>query len=816
MFLKNAVMVLLLFFVALSSAQDCNLTLSGTVIDFHDGQRLEAAFVFIKELNIGTTTSPTGTYEFKNLCPATYTLYVTHLSCEPKDVKLRLQSNTQKQIFMEHHINELSGVKVIADVHNDLDKSQAATRITRETLQSFSGATLGDALETVHGVTSLKTGNSVVKPVIHGLYGSRVAIVNNGIRLQDQEWGVEHAPNIDVNAVNIIQVIKGASALRYGGDAVGGTIVLEPARFVRKDTLKGSVTLQVQSNGLGGTITGKIDNYRNSGWFQLATVTAKRLGDFESPDYVLSNTGSATRAFHFTAGYDAFDFGASLSYNYYDAQIGILRASHIGNVADLVRSINAGQPVIINDFTYEINPPRQEVIHHALQANVFKRFKSFGKLTATYQFQLNNRLEFDIRRGANANRAALDIDLQTQTAAVHLLIDALPRITYELGMDASYQINTPNPDTGVRRLIPDYESVKTGAYASAVYKPSDRWVLDAGLRYDYFRIDASKFYIRSRWEGLNYDQLYPQFERGIQGNQILTNPVFNYHLFAFTAGVKRVIDEKYDVSLNVSTANRAPNASELFSDGLHHALATIELGRLDLAKEQSYKLNAIFHANFSTLDFEITPYLNRLNNFIQLIPDGIESTIRGAFPVFRYDQVDAMIAGVDVSVGYDFWKTKATDTNDQTTRAHIDVRFSYIYGQNLSADQPLIDMPPVQWSNKLTFYKVAQRLDVFVAHQTVLSQSRFPDFDYEVSVPLDNGSFATQTVRISQPPPAFTLWDIGASYEKPRFLGSRGSLKLSLAVQNMFNTSYRNYLNRQRFYADEVGRNFNVQLHYNF
>ena len=153
--------------------------------------------------------------------------------------------------------------------------------------------------------------------------------------------------------------------------------------------------------------------------------------------------------------------------------------------------------VIMNDFTYDINAPRQEVIHHALQANVFKRFKSFGKLTATYQFQLNNRLEFDIRRGVNANRAALDMDLQTQTAAVHLLVDANSRITYELGMDASYQINTPNPDTGVRRLIPDYESIKTGAFASAVYKPSDKWVLDAGWRYDYFLIDASKFYLQS-------------------------------------------------------------------------------------------------------------------------------------------------------------------------------------------------------------------------------------------------------------------------------------------------------------------------------
>lgn len=80
----------------------------------------------------------------------------------------------------------------------------------------------------------LKTGNSVVKPIIHGLYGSRVAIVNDGMRQQDQEWGVEHAPNIDINTASTIEVIKGASALRYGGDAIGGTILITPARVIAK------------------------------------------------------------------------------------------------------------------------------------------------------------------------------------------------------------------------------------------------------------------------------------------------------------------------------------------------------------------------------------------------------------------------------------------------------------------------------------------------------------------------------------------------------------------------------------------------------
>lgn len=823
MFLKKIVFALLLWFAAIANAQNCTLTLKGTITDFHDGGKLENAYVFIKELNKSTVASATGNYEFINLCSGNYTLFITHINCEDKEVKVALTKDSKIDILMEHHIDELQAISVLADVHDDHSSTQSTTRIKKETLQNFRGATLGDALATVQGVTALKTGNSVVKPIIHGLYGSRVAIVDNGLRQQDQEWGVEHAPNIDVNTANSIQIIKGASALRYGGDAIGGTILLEPARYISNDTLKGSLTLQGQSNGRGGTLTGQVERYSQSGWYQQATATFKRLGDFEAPNYVLSNTGSSTQALHLNAGYHTFEYGASIKYNYYDSSIGILRASHIGNAGDLVRSINSQEALIINDFTYDINSPKQEVTHNALQISAFKRFASFGKLEATYSFQFNNRLEFDVRRRANANRAALDIDLFTNIAALHLAIDALPKTTIEVGIDGTNQINTPNADTGVRRLIPDYKSNKIGGFTSVVYKPSDRWILDAGTRYDYYNINAAKFYLQSRWQALGYDELFTAFEIEEQGNQIFTNPVFNFNLFALTAGAKLLLNDHYDIAVNVSTANRAPNPSELFSDGLHHALATIELGSLELRKEQSVKFNATFHANVGKLDLEVNPYVNAITDFIQLIPVGLETTIRGAFPVFQYEQINARIAGIDLALGYDFMRTKPTtqfndgnNTYKKVKFAHLDSSFSYIRGDNTDRNEALIDIPPVQFTNKVTFFNVWKGLQLHIANQTVLQQNRFPNFDYEVALPTDDGQFVNELVRISQPPPGYSLWDIGIAYEKQQFLKTKGTASVSLTASNVLNTTYRNYLNRQRFFADEVGRNFNIQFNYSF
>ena len=80
-------------------------------------------------------------------------------------------------------------------------------------LENYSAASLGDALKEIAGVSSINTGNAIVKPMINGMHSSRIIVMNNGVRLQDQEWGIEHAPNIDLNSSESVSVIKGAGAV---------------------------------------------------------------------------------------------------------------------------------------------------------------------------------------------------------------------------------------------------------------------------------------------------------------------------------------------------------------------------------------------------------------------------------------------------------------------------------------------------------------------------------------------------------------------------------------------------------------------------
>ncbi len=152
----------------------------------------------------------------------------------------------------------------------------------------------------ISGVNSIKTGNNISKPVIQGLYGSRVLVMNNGIKMAEQEWGIEHAPSVDPNAFDHIDVVKGASALKYGGDAIGGVILLESPKYPKKDTLMGKVALSGISNGKGLALNTDITKTWQNGWALRTQGSAKKLGDLETPNYSLQNTGADENAFHFS------------------------------------------------------------------------------------------------------------------------------------------------------------------------------------------------------------------------------------------------------------------------------------------------------------------------------------------------------------------------------------------------------------------------------------------------------------------------------------------------------------------------------------
>jgi iron complex outermembrane receptor protein len=324
-------------------------------------------------------------------------------------------------------------------------------------------------------------------------------------------------------------------------------------------------------------------------------------------------------------------------------------------------------------------------------------------------------------------------------------------------------------------------------------------------------MDALKFYQDSRWEGQGYDQDFSRFEVRDEGNQILTNPQFTYHNFAATAGflyyIQDEVNKSWDVSANLSLATRSPNPSELFSDGVHQALASIELGDLRLEQERATKVSVGTHYEDGSTDFSATLYANSINNFIQLIPGGVETTVRGPFPVYDFVAADAFLTGIDL----DYTQIIA---DREKWSASTTLNAAYIYGQNLDLDEPLIFMPAPRTGLSVgVAEKSAHGFYLRLRGDFVARQDRFPNYDYTVSILNEDGTRSDQLVRISEPPAGYAVF-AGSLGGKFRFRESE--LNIRLNVTNIFDTAYRDYLNRQRFFAEELGRNFSISLTLNF
>ncbi|MGO4709787.1 TonB-dependent receptor, partial [Chryseobacterium sp. 2TAF14] len=670
-------LLLILCGFAITNAQK-TYTVEGTVQDFHDKTMLENAVVKIGDYT--AKTDKKGKFSFNNIPAGKYQLIAKHPLCDDYTENVGVGRDLHLSIILEHHIGDIQTVTIHGShktkgsvIMRTLDK----TEIERNSTEN-----LGNLLTRISGVTALKTGNNISKPVIHGLYGSRISILNNGVKMAEQEWGVEHAPNVDVYDFEHIDVIKGASALKYGNEGVGGVVVLEPAILPKKDTIMGSAKLSGISNGKGGEIAANVAKTWKNQWFVKTGGSYRKTGDQYVPHHTLQNTGQEFNSFNFSFGKHSFLQGFDISYSGINQEFGIYKGAHLSSPDDFRKAVNLGQPYFLDDFSYDMVSPKQVVDHQIAKLSAYRRFADFGKLTFQYSFQRNRREEYDIRRAERADLPSMDLRLITHSASlVHLLERS--NWSLESGISGTYQDNFPDPRTEARRLIPDYYRYDAGAFSVFKYRFNSKFNAEAAVRYDFSRYDSYKYYDTDKWEESFFD-LFPQFFVSESGSRTLTRPVLDYHNISANLGMEYKPTDHMELKLNLSRAERTPNAAELFSDGLHHSAAMMEEGNLSIKKETIYNVNLSFATQFNVLKglhLEVAPYVMLSDSFVNQIPTSVKTTIRGVFPVWTYQQIKARIFGIDADAELKIsenlkWKSG----------------FSILRGDDLSNNEPLILM----------------------------------------------------------------------------------------------------------------------------
>ncbi len=780
-------MMFFLLGITLVHAQE-TYTVSGTVQDFHDKSLLQNAKILLG--NYSTVSDIKGVFVLKNVKKGSYNLSVSHPDCDAFSQELKVDGNVKLTVTLEHHVEDIEAVTLHGNHRNN--GSVVISTLGKDEISKNSTENLGNLLTQISGVTALKTGNNISKPVIHGLYGSRVSVINNGVKMAEQEWGVEHAPNVDVNFFDHIDVVKGAAALKYGNEAVGGVVVLEPAVLPKKDTIMGNLGLSGISNGRGGEITADVAKIWENQWFVKSGGSIKKLGDLYIPHHTLQNTGAETRSLNFSFGNRNFMQGFDVSYSGTYQEFGIFRGAHLSSPEDFYKAINFGQPYYMDDFSYDIENPKQEVSHHIAKVSAYKRFEDLGKFSFQYSFQLNHRKEYDIRRGAELSKLpSMDLRLITHSASLTHLIER-EKWQLESGISGNIQDNFPNPATKARRLIPDYYRYDAGIFSVFQYSFSPVLKAELGARYDFSRYDSYKYYDASDWK--KYSEIFPQFLVSVNDSRVLTHPVLDFHNFSANAGLTYNPSKIVDLKLNLSRADRTPNPAELFADGLHHSAAIMETGNLNIKKETVYQLNFSAKTHLDILNgfqLEISPYAMYSENFINQVPTGVKSTNRGVFPVWDYQQIKARIFGIDADAQLHITKNLKWAGN-----------FSTLRGDDLFNDEPLILMMPTNFRNSVEV-TLDKPTGFYIAleNESTLQQNRFPMRNVNISF-IGNGTEVSREVDYSTPPKAYSVFNAAFGMDVFR------NVNLNFRINNIFNTEYREYLNRLRYFMPEPGRNF--------
>ena len=124
------------------------------------------------------------------------------------------------------------------------------------------------------------------------LYGNRIITLNNGVRQEDQQWGLEHALNIDPFMANEIEIIKGTATVQYGSGSIGGVVRVNAPKLVFQESFDGNLTLVGQSNGRVAGTSIRIAQGFNKNWAYQLQLSGQKGGDLSAPDYILSNTGN--------------------------------------------------------------------------------------------------------------------------------------------------------------------------------------------------------------------------------------------------------------------------------------------------------------------------------------------------------------------------------------------------------------------------------------------------------------------------------------------------------------------------------------------
>jgi iron complex outermembrane receptor protein len=734
--MKNNIIALLLLFSAILQAQN---TVSGTVTTIAN-QPIKGVSVYAPELHKGTTTDAAGKYTISNLPSrkTKLTFVFVGYSTQNKTIN-NLQKQNTLDVILEETIFEMDEV-IVSTAFNKI-QSQNVMKVEYETIKSLQQkgtSTLIEGLATIPGVSQVSTGTSIGKPVIRGLSGNRVLVYSQGVRIENQQFGDEHGLGLNDAGIESVEVIKGPASLLYGSDALGGVLYFNPEKFADANDFKANFSQKLFSNTLGSNSTLGLKTSTEH-WKFLARGSFNTHSDYRiSGGDRVTNTRYNETDFKTGLGYSDSKFSTVFRYNYNKLDLGIPEEG------------------IANQSTSKKTEfPSQGIFNHLISLNSVFYLKN-SKLDVDLGYIANDRSEFE-----DSDDAVLQMKLKTFNYDVKYNLPKAGNLESIVGIQGMHQTNT---NLGEEFLIPDATTTDFGVFGTANYEWKTN-VLQAGLRFDNRKITTD--------------------EHGTIGEEGYFKAIDkSFDSFNASLGYKTNLADDLTLRMNLASGFRAPNLSELTSNGVHEGTNRYEIGNSDLKTEQNVQSDVNLEYKNSHFEFFVNGFYNHISNYIYTSPTG---AVLDNNDVFEYIQDNAKLYGGEIGLHFH---------PHPLDWLHYESSFETVTGKKQNGDYlPLI--PANNWNNTIrTEFKIKDWLREGFATMnfaTTFNQSNISGFETK-----SNG---------------YTLVNLG--------LG--GTVKLGKTVfdinlngNNLFDKSYIAHLSRLKNDGiPNMGRNIVVGVNFN-
>lgn len=673
--------------------------------------------------------------------------------------------------------NEATMRLVVHETLGDEEASRVQTTVDRQQLDEHAGQDLATSLEEDVPGLIVATGTAAAsKPILRGQTERRLVVMHDGVRHASQSWGPDHGTEINPFTAGQVRVVRGTASARYGADAVGGVIVVDPAPMRAEAGLGGRVAGGFVSNGLRPSVALTVDAVPQG----APALSLRAHGDLSvgkdqsAPDYVLANTASRHQNWALATQAQVPGGRLRASWSHYGLQAGVFAGMQTASSQDFEQLLALEQPPGSEDWeaTWAVDRAFQDV-KHDLWSLHGEREGDFGALSAVYAFQRNRRLEFErVRPGIEG--AQYDFILRTHSLDLAWVHPHRELGAWEaegsMGLQGSFQENVYRGYT----LIPNFRAVSGGAFlAERLSRP--RVDVDLGLRYDTLA--------RSAYLG---DQEAARLETlPCTPQDTLQRCDARYGAVSASLGaLVHVVPEHLDARVELSKSTRNPSVDELYLAGVAPTLPMYTQGDPTLGPETTWGLSTALGVRGRWVEGDVAAYGHQISGYItqaqRRLSDGdpaFKVTTKGAWPIVDSQAQDVRLAGVEGLV----------KVNPQGL-LELRLSGSAIRAQDL-AGGGVVGIPADRLRTQLLF------------HPRPLPWLQSPELGISVlGVAQAKGA---GSLDWAPPPEGYAL--LGASASTTLVLAER-EVRLGLAGHNLLNAEYRDYNALLRPYADQPGR----------